>query len=49
MDMYLVTDNIIQAFSYKNAYRLSAAAGINFTFGFRENASESILPQEEEK
>ncbi len=49
MDLYLVTDNIIQAFSYKNAYRFSAAAGINFTFGFRENASEPILPLEEEK
>ncbi|MCA1761254.1 MAG: DUF5723 family protein, partial [Bacteroidales bacterium] len=32
-DLYLVTDNIIQAFNYKNAYRLTAAAGINISIG----------------
>ena len=28
-DLYFVTDNLIQAFSFKNAYRLTAALGIN--------------------
>lgn len=32
-DLYLITDNIIQAFGYKNAHRLSAAAGINISYG----------------
>ncbi len=32
-DLYVVTDNIIQAFNYKNAYRLAAAAGINIAIG----------------
>lgn len=35
-DLYFVTDNIIQAFNYKNAYRLTAAAGINIAIGEKE-------------
>lgn len=35
-DLYLVTDNIIQAFNYKNAYRLTAAAGINISIGVKQ-------------
>jgi hypothetical protein len=35
-DLYFVTDNIIQAFNYKNAYRLTAAAGINISIGVKE-------------
>ena len=38
-DFYLVTDNIIQAFNYKNAYRLTAAAGINISIGLKEKSS----------
>lgn len=40
-DLYLVTDNIIQAFNYRNAFRLTAAAGINISFGLKE---ESTIP-----
>ncbi len=35
-DLYFVTDNIIQAFNYKNAYRLTAAAGINISIGIKD-------------
>jgi hypothetical protein len=35
-DLYFVTDNIIQAFNYKNSYRLTAAAGINISIGVKE-------------
>lgn len=35
-DLFVVTDNIIQAFNYKNAYRLTAAAGINIAIGAYE-------------
>ena len=35
-DLYFVTDNIIQAFNYKNAYRITAAAGINISIGVKE-------------
>ena len=38
-DLYLVTDNIIQAFNYKNAYRLTAAAGINISIGVKDESS----------
>jgi len=38
-DLYLVTDNIIQAFNYKNAYRLTAAAGINISIGVTDESS----------
>ncbi len=34
-DLYFVTDNIIQAFNYKNAYRITAAAGINISIGVK--------------
>lgn len=40
-DLFFVTDNIIQAFNYKNAYRLTAAAGINISIGIKE---ESQIP-----
>lgn len=32
-DLYLVTDNIIQAINYKNAYRVTMAIGINIAVG----------------
>ena len=35
-DLYFITDNIIQAFNFKNAYRLTAAAGINIAIGANE-------------
>lgn len=35
-DLFFVTDNILQAFNYKNAYRLTAAAGINISIGIKE-------------
>lgn len=38
-DLYFVTDNIIQAFNYKNAYRLTAAAGINISIGINDKSS----------
>lgn len=38
-DLYFVTDNIIQAFNYKNAQRLTAAAGINLLFGMKSGES----------
>lgn len=40
-DLYLVTDNIIQAFNYKNAYRLTAAVGINISIGVKD---ETLVP-----
>jgi len=44
-DLYFVTDNIIQAFNYKNAYRLTAAAGINIAIGTKEKSTiEMELP-----
>lgn len=36
MDIYMVTDNVIQLVAYKNAYRATAAIGINYAFGVRE-------------
>lgn len=45
-DLYLVTDNIIQAFNYKNAYRLTAAAGINISIGVKDESLVSAdLPE----
>jgi len=35
-DLYFVTDNIIQAFSFKKAQRLTAAVGINLSFGVED-------------
>lgn len=46
-DLYFVTDNIIQAFNYKNAYRLTAAAGINISIGIKdETLTTNDLPLE---
>ncbi len=46
-DLFFVTDNIIQAFNYKNAYRLTAAAGINIAIGIREETQIPVdLPVE---
>jgi hypothetical protein len=36
VDMFMVTDNIIQAFNYKNAYRLTMAFGINIAAGIMD-------------
>jgi hypothetical protein len=38
-DLYFVTDNIIQAFNYKNAYRLTVAAGMNISIGVKDKSS----------
>ncbi len=46
-DLYFVTDNIIQAFNVKNAYRLTMAFGINIAVGVKEK-KQIELPQEEE-
>jgi hypothetical protein len=35
MDLFFVTDNVIQAFNYKKAYRMSGAVGINFAVGIK--------------
>ncbi len=47
VDLYCVTDNIIQAFSYKKANRLTASVGINFSFGIKEGliSSENTLDE----
>jgi hypothetical protein len=46
-DLFFVTDNILQAFNYKNAYRLTAAAGINIAIGIREETQIPVdLPVE---
>ncbi|RIH65361.1 hypothetical protein D1164_09530 [Mariniphaga sediminis] len=34
-DLFFITDNVIQSINYKNAYRLSAAVGINLSFGIK--------------
>ena len=39
-DLYFVTDNIIQLFNYENAYRVTAAFGINISIGTRIKARE---------
>lgn len=39
-DLYFVTDNIIQAFSYKRAQRLTASIGINIAIGVKEGIVE---------
>jgi hypothetical protein len=46
-DLYFVTDNILQAFNYKEAYRVSAAFGINLSFGATGNFKKSELSIEE--
>ncbi len=50
-DLYFVTDNIIQAFNYKNAYRLTAAVGINIAIGVKmeEKTPENLPPDQEIK
>lgn len=35
MDLFFVTDNVIQVLSYKKAYRMSGAVGINFALGIK--------------
>ena len=46
-DLFFVTDNILQAFNYKNAYRLTAAAGINISIGIKEKTQIPVdLPVE---
>lgn len=40
-DLYLVTDNIIQAFTLKKAQRLTAAIGINLSFGVKDGLEDS--------
>jgi hypothetical protein len=35
-DLFMVTDNILQAMNYKNAHRLSGAFGINFALGVND-------------
>lgn len=46
-DLYFVTDNIVQMFAYKNAYRASAAFGINLSFGLNGNNNTTKIPEEE--
>jgi hypothetical protein len=41
-DLFFVTDNIIQVFNYKNAYRLTAAAGINIAIGANKRETTEI-------
>lgn len=48
MDMYFVTDNLTQAFNYKNAYKLSATFGINFSFGVWDPTKSSSVPEEDD-
>ncbi|SHE45960.1 hypothetical protein SAMN05444274_101411 [Mariniphaga anaerophila] len=38
MDFFFVTDNIIQAFKWENAKRLTASAGISLSFGVKEKS-----------
>lgn len=46
-DLFFVTDNILQAFNYKNAYRLTATAGINISIGIKEKTQIPVdLPVE---
>ena len=42
VDFYMVTDNIIQAINYKNAYRATLAFGINIASGLKNKASNDI-------
>lgn len=39
MDLFFVTDNVIQVLSYKKAYRMSGAVGINFAVGIKNYLS----------
>ncbi len=46
MDLYFVTDNIIQMLNYKKAYRASAAFGINLSFGVKNKSIENTSSDE---
>ena len=47
MDLYAVTDNIIQAVNFKNANRLTAAVGLNFAIlGHNQQPETNELPAE---
>jgi hypothetical protein len=39
MDLFFVTDNVIQVLNYKKAYRMSGAFGINFAVGIKNYLS----------
>ncbi len=43
-DLYLVTDNIIQAINYKNSYRLTAALGVNIAVGVKGTVPGPVEP-----
>jgi len=45
-DLYLVTDNIIQAFKFKEAQRLTAAIGINLSFGVKNGLDNKVEQQD---
>ncbi len=47
VDLYMVTDNIIQAFNYKNAYRATMAFGINIAAGVMQK-KDIQLPEDED-
>ena len=42
-DLFLITDNIIQAFNYKNAYRFTAALGVNISVGIVDKATDDSI------
>lgn len=42
MDVYVVTDNIVQAFNYKKSQRVSAAFGINYSFGVKDPTARAV-------
>ena len=45
VDLFAVTDNLIQAFNYKNAYRITAAAGINIAIGVGDEFKKNEIPE----
>lgn len=46
-DLFFVTDNIIQAFSYRNSHRITASAGINIAIGANKKDYEDIIESSE--
>jgi hypothetical protein len=44
-DLFFVTDNVIQAVDFRNAYRMTAAVGINISYGLINGSS---IPAEDE-
>lgn len=46
-DLFVVTDNIIQAINYKNAHRITASAGINIAIGANKKDYEEIIESSE--